>query len=161
MPITTSIDRRLGIILTVAGSVLTDQEWICHHTDYRTWPEFDADFDQLLDFRPVEDCRLSPAIMCVTAKQPVFGPRSRQAFVATDNLTYGMCRMFEIMSAGHSLRIEVFRDMHAAREWLGLTPGPGPDAHGRRMTLRNGATDMDLRRPPVRRRPGAPTGQVD
>ncbi len=138
MPITTTIDRWLGMIFTIAEPVMTDQDWLQHQAALRDRPDFDPDFDQLLDFRPVADCRLSPEILRLTAANPIFGARSRQAFVAANNLTYGMCRMFEILSAGHSFRIEVFRDMRAAAEWLGLTSHRTLDAVSRQPKLTNG-----------------------
>ncbi len=142
MAITTTIDHTRGMIFTTAGVVITDHDWLCHQTALRALPEAARAFDQLLDFRRVEDCRLTPEIMRMTANQPVFGPASRQAFVAANNLTYGMCRMYEILSAGHTRRIEVFRDIRAAGEWLGLDRLPGPDAAHRQGKARSSAAGI-------------------
>ena len=151
MPITTTIDRWLGMIFTTAKPVITDRDWIQHHVALRDQPDFDPDFDQLWDFRPVADCRLSPETLRRTALFPVFGACSRQAFVTDNNLTYGMCRMFEILSAGHSLRIEVFRDMRAATDWLGLNPRCSLDTAARRPMVMTGAPG--IRRPRQNWRP--------
>lgn len=120
MPIATTIDRSLRVIFTTADTVITDQDWMRHHERLRHHPTFEADFDQLWDFRSVQDCRLTPEIIRITSVMPIFRPHSRQAFVAVNNLTYGMCRMYEMLCAHHDLRIEVFRDIQAANEWLGL-----------------------------------------
>ena len=138
MPITTTIDRWLGMIFTTAEPVITDRDWLQHQAALRDLPDFDPDFDQLLDFRPVADCRLSPQTLRLTALHPVFGACSRQAFVTDNNLTYGMCRMYEILSAGHSQRIEVFRDMRAAAEWLGLNRRCSLDAAAGRPMVKAG-----------------------
>ncbi len=142
MPITTTIDRWLGMIFTTAEPVLTDRDWLQHQAALRDQPDFNPDFDQLLDFRPVADCRLSPETLRLTAVHPVFGAHSRQAFVTDNNLTYGMCRMFEILSAGHSLRIEVFRDMRAAAEWLGLNCRCSLEDGARRPLVTTDATGI-------------------
>ncbi len=128
MPITTTIDHESGMIFATAGPVVTDHDWLWLQAALRSFADKGLAFDQLLDFRRVEDCRLSPHAMRLSAHGPALMPDSRQAFVAADNPTYGMCRMYEILSAIRTLKIEVFRDMHTAREWLGLACVPPLEA---------------------------------
>ncbi len=132
MPITTTIDHGSGMIFATARTVVTDHDWLWLQAALRSFADEGLAFDQLLDFRRVEDCRLSAHVMRLSAHGPALMPDSRQAFVAADNLTYGMCRMYEILSARRTLKIEVFRDMHTAREWLGLAYVPSLEAtdHG-------------------------------
>ncbi len=124
MPITTTIDHGSRMIFATAGTVVTDQDWLWLHSALRSFADDGLAFDQLMDFRRVEDCRLSPHVVRLSARGPASMPDSRQAFVAPDNLTYGMCRMYEILSARRTLKIEVFRDVHRAHEWLGLAYVP-------------------------------------
>jgi hypothetical protein len=142
MPLATTIDRSLRVIFTTADTAITDQDWMRHIERLRNHPTFEADFDQLLDFRSVEDCRLTPEVIRVTSRQPIFRPRSRQAFVAVNNLTYGMCRMYEMLCASQDLRIEVFRDIQAANEWLGINPDDVRSMASNRLTVRTGWSNV-------------------
>ncbi|MGD9098461.1 MAG: hypothetical protein PVF97_10270 [Desulfobacterales bacterium] len=126
MPITTTIDHTHGLIFATTGPVVSDHDWLWLQAALRSLADSGLAFDHLVDLRPVEDCRLSPNVIRLSAKKPALAPDSRQAFVAGDNLTYGMCRMYEILSASRSLKIEVFRDMRSAQEWLGLAAPPQP-----------------------------------
>ena len=142
MPIASTIDRSLRVIFTTADTVLTDQDWMRHHARLRNHPTFEADFDQLLDFRSVEDCRLTPEVIRITSVQSIFRPHSRQAFVAVNNLTFGMCRMYEMLCARHDLRIEVFRDLQAANEWLGINAEDVRSTASSRLAVRAGLSTV-------------------
>lgn len=126
MPITTTIDHVRGMIVTTMGMTVTDHDWVWLQATLRSLVDSGLAFDQIVDLRPVEDCRLSPNVMSLSAKNPAVVSGSRQALVAVDNLTYGMCRMYEILAASRSLNIEVFRDIRAAREWLAPAEAPQP-----------------------------------
>ena len=142
MPIATTIDRSLGVIFTTADTVLTDQDWMRHQERLRNHPTFEADFDQLLDFRSVKACRLTPEVMRISSVQSIFQPHSRQVFVAVNNLTFGMCRMYEMLCSRHELRIEVFRDIQAANEWLGLNAEDVRNTASNRLAVRTGLSNV-------------------
>lgn len=142
MPIAYTIDRSLRVIFTTADNVLTDQDWMRHHERLRNHPTFEADFDQLLDFRSVEDCRLTPEVIRITSVKSIFRRHSHQAFVAVNNLTFGMCRMYEMLCARHDLRIEVFRDIQAAKEWLGLNTDDVRSTASNRLAVRTGLSNV-------------------
>ncbi len=124
MPITTTIDHTRKLIVATTGPVVTDHDWMWLQAALRSLVDSGLLFDQLLDLRRVEDCRLASQVMRLSAHNPALASDSRQAIVAADNLTYGMCRMYEILSASRCLKIEVFRDLHYAYEWLELVCGP-------------------------------------
>ncbi len=52
-------------------------------------------------------------------QEPLFD-KSKCAVVTTDDLVYGMSRMWEILSDDTRLTTEVFRDINDALKWLGL-----------------------------------------
>ncbi|MGD8242812.1 MAG: hypothetical protein PVF59_08305 [Desulfobacterales bacterium] len=142
MPIASTIDRSLRVVFTTADTVLTDQDWMRHHERLRNHPTLEADSDQLLDFRSVEACRLTPEVIRITSVQSIFRPPSRQAFVAVNNLTFGMCRMYEMLCSHHDLRIEVFRDLQAANEWLGLNAKDVRRTASNRLAVRPGLSNV-------------------
>ncbi len=126
MSITTTIDHPRGVIIATAGPTVTDHDWLWLQAALRSLVDSGLAFDQLVDLRLVEDCRLSPKVMRLSAKNPALVSGSRQALVADNNLTYGMCRMYEILSASRPSKIEVFRDIRSALAWLGLKSGSQP-----------------------------------
>ncbi len=135
MPITMTIDHKRGMIFARSGPVITDHDWLWLQAALRSLVDSGLAFDQMLDFRRVEDCRLSSRIIRLSANKPALMPESRQAFVAGNSLTYGMCRMYEILSASHTLKIEVFRDIGSAREWLGLACLPPMEVASRELAM--------------------------
>ena len=142
MPLAATIDRSLGVIFTTADTVLTDQDWMRHHEHLRNHPTFEAGFDQLLDFRAVEDCRLTPEVIRITSVETLFSSHSRQAFVAVNSLAFGMCRMYEMLCARHDLRIEVFRDIQAASEWMGINAEDVRSTASNRFAVRAGLSTV-------------------
>ena len=142
MTITTTIDHKGKLIIATTGTVLTDHDWMWLRAALRSLVDSGLFFDQLLDLRRVEDCRLTPQVMRLSAHNPALAPDSRQAIVSADNLTYGMCRMYEILSASRSLKIEVFRDLHQAHEWLELVCDPRPQAVNRKKTAHKDAAGI-------------------
>lgn len=63
------------------------------------------------------------AVRAVAAFVKSAGDRFRGgkvAYVAEENVVYGIGRMFEVYAADLGLDFHVFRDVEAARDWLGL-----------------------------------------
>jgi hypothetical protein len=46
------------------------------------------------------------------------GERGRNAFLVASEVTYGLCRMYEMLVDTSKLEHQVFRDHAAAVEWL-------------------------------------------
>ncbi|MDJ0722272.1 MAG: hypothetical protein QNJ04_11600 [Desulfobacterales bacterium] len=142
MSITTTIDHAHGMIIATSGPMVTDHDWLWLQAALRSLVDSGLAFDQLVDLRPVKDCRLSPNVIHLSSKRPALAPGSRQALVAGDNLAYGMCRMYEILSASRSLKIEVFRGIGAARAWLGLASGPQPEVAPNKVAAHTGVVTI-------------------
>ena len=57
------------------------------------------------------------------ALQSPFGPGSRRAIVVDADVVFGVSRMYEVFAHEMGPEIQIFRDMDAARAWLGLDAG--------------------------------------
>jgi len=55
-----------------------------------------------------------------TAQDQFFKPGTPRAFIASEDATFGMARMFALQAEGLGQTIEVFRDRKKAEEWLGI-----------------------------------------
>ena len=123
MPTTHWVDHRCNLVRAVATGVVTD-------ADFRKWAagmaavaEVRAGTNELTDFRGVERFEVSPeCIRDVVEMEARRGTRfhARRALVATQDVAYGMVRMYQALSEGDGERMGVFRDLSPALEWLGL-----------------------------------------
>jgi hypothetical protein len=83
-------------------------------------PNFAPDFCQLYDGRAVTRIALTASEIGELAREDVFGPGSRRAFVAPRRDTYDVARAFKMyreLNAGKE-KIRVFQTMEAAEAWL-------------------------------------------
>ena len=83
-------------------------------------PDFDANFDQLIDMTSVTTIDISGDEARILAHRRIVSPKSRRAFVATKPDIFGLGRMMEIYheDVGHA-EVEVFYSMDEALKWLG------------------------------------------
>ncbi|MDB6126632.1 MAG: hypothetical protein JWM35_528 [Verrucomicrobia bacterium] len=82
-------------------------------------PAFDPSFDQLFDLSGVTSFDVSDAFLRGLGSTSIFSADSYRALVTSDNLGYGLARMFATWNdtPPHS-RFMVFRDREAALHWL-------------------------------------------
>jgi hypothetical protein len=101
--------------------VFTDEELREHYRSIRNDSAFDPRFSQLCDIREVSEMRLSVTVVREVALMPVFDLSARRAVVVGgQEFHFGLARMFAITAETNGSQVEVFKDMGAAREWLGL-----------------------------------------
>lgn len=90
-------------------------------------PDFDPEFDQIVDLTEVTDFEMSIDEFTALARRKVFASRSRRAFVASTPHVFGMGRLWEAHSAlsdDDPSKIQVFYDFPSALKWLGLEADP-------------------------------------
>ncbi len=120
MPGTFTIVEARSLVLSRGWGVITEQELLEHVTALRADPRFKPHFHQLGDLRDATGYAGTTATIRRMAQLSPFGSGSRRAVVAGTDVIYGMMRMFQILRDDLPDEIEVFRDLVAAFEWLGL-----------------------------------------
>ena len=121
MPAKYRIDKSLGVVFTTVRGVFTGQDVLTHGQRLLDDPDFDPNYNHLIDLRDVIEIGISPHEMeSITTHKHIFSQKSRRAIVAETDFKFAMSRMYEILSNIESGPIEVFRDMAEARRWLGL-----------------------------------------
>jgi hypothetical protein len=115
------VDVEHRVIRSYMSGVFTDQELREHYELMRADPAFDPRFAQLCDIRAVSEMRLSAPVVRDVAQMSVFDPAAKRAVVVGDEaFHFGLARMFAITAETRGSQVRVFKDIDAAREWLGL-----------------------------------------
>ena len=91
-----------------------------HGQRLRNDPQFRSDFRQLVDMRELTEIRVGSGVIRDASRNQFFEPGVRRAVVANSDASFGMARMYAIASENSGQTIEVFRDMDAAKAWLGI-----------------------------------------
>jgi hypothetical protein len=119
MPITHVIDRFRQGMVTIAEGLVTFAD-IMAHLDVEA-REHGLDLPELIDARfattditPNQVRQIVRRVHDLVRQQP-FGPT---AIVATDDVAFGMARMFSILAEGDGVAVGVFRDIQSASSWL-------------------------------------------
>jgi|SRR3974390_1024122 len=126
MPCRYVINIEKRIVVSVGWDRVTFDEITAHRAQIARDPEFNPDFDQLVDGTAVTALDVSMADAKVFASGSVFSPRSRRAFVASSLLILGMARLMETyarMKQGRE-QVHVFSNRADALKWLGLDSVP-------------------------------------
>jgi hypothetical protein len=116
------IDKERRLVISTATDCLTFADATAHQQQLVNDPEFNPDFDQILDGTRVTSLDLSVDQTRTLARREMFSATSRRAFVASNTAIFGMARLFGIyheMSKSPS-NFRAFHDMSAALEWLGV-----------------------------------------
>jgi hypothetical protein len=121
MPSGYTIDLPRSLVITRAWGVLIEEDLFGHAAALGADPRFRRDMRQLLDFREVTQLQISGATLRQMVDRNPFGAGARRAIVVGSEVAYGMARMFQTFKDATPDRLEVFRSLERALEWLGLT----------------------------------------
>lgn len=89
-------------------------------------PDFNPDFNQIVDLRAVTGFDMTTDQARFLARRRIFSPTAKRAFVAADPAIFGVGRMWEMFSemSDNPSQIRVFYDLHSALKWLNLKSLP-------------------------------------
>jgi hypothetical protein len=124
MPLRYAVDDEHRIVITTGYAVLTDQELFEYKQSVWSRPEV-AGYDELLDAREVEKVDIPSAerlreLARLSAAMDVNVP-SKVAIVASDPVTFGIARIYEILrelDPRSTREVSVFRAVEEALVWL-------------------------------------------
>jgi hypothetical protein len=120
VPITYAIDPDKRLVVSHIWGPATESEVHEHNQKLRHDPLFDPTYQQLADMSGVTELLVPTSTVRDTALDSFFAPGVRRAFVACADGVFGMARMFALHAESQGQVVEVFRDRHAAEEWLGI-----------------------------------------
>jgi hypothetical protein len=121
MPADYTIDKSQRMVFSKADGIMTDEDVYAHQEKLRDDPDFDPGFSQLVDCTKVTKADdLSTDAIYELARRHLFGAESKRAFVAPQNLVYGLIRMFQILTNDYPDELLVCKDLTEARKYLKL-----------------------------------------
>jgi hypothetical protein len=122
MPASFRIDPLNHLIFSRAWGVLTDQDLATNRHAMVLDPAFTPDSAQLYDFSEVTGIEVTPAGIRALARKSVFATTARRAIVVSNDVGYGMARMFAQLSNRDEEVFRIFRDRAEALPWLTGAP---------------------------------------
>jgi hypothetical protein len=107
------------VTVTITGEI-DDRTFVDVHHEIAGNPAITRDFALLVDLREAHGERVTSAGVRALVQLPlVLSPTSRRAVVVPTDLGFGVARMYE-SRRGDAGAVVPFRDIAAARRWVGL-----------------------------------------
>ncbi len=135
MPITYRVDRECKLVLATAQGVLTEADLRAYVRTVLSDSQVRPGFNELIDLRNMTSVEVSTlgvgSIVDVILKFAHAVKESKTALVASDLNVREVSRLYETLWTRVPATVQLFREMAAARAWLGL-PVPGPNNPGER-----------------------------
>jgi hypothetical protein len=126
MPFDYFVYKEHRLVISTASGLVTWDEIKARQDQTKTDPEFNPEFDQIVDLRSATRVELSGDQIRFLANRRIFSSRSRRAFVAPNPSVFGAGRMWETYTefSKNPTEIRVFWDLPSALKWLGLEDFP-------------------------------------
>jgi len=121
MPFDYVVYKEHRLLISTALGRVTWEEIKTRQDQTKTDPEFDPEFDQIVDLRSATRVELTGDQIRFLAGRQIFSSRSKRAFVAPNPSIFGVGRMWETYTefSSHPTEIRVFGDLPSALKWLG------------------------------------------
>jgi len=127
MPFSYVVYKEQRLVISTGSGRVTCAEIRERQDQTSNDPDFDSEFNQIVDLRAVTDFEVSIEEFRALARRRIFAPSSRRAFVAKDPHIFGMGRLWEIESETFDIetsKIHVFYDLASALHWIGVEALP-------------------------------------
>lgn len=113
-----NIDTADKVILCRGNGILNAGEILAVRQQIRKDVNFDVVFDRIIDLREVAEISISTDDLRGIADPSFYSRPSRVAFIANDDLKFGMSRMYAAFCNYDQDNCQIFRDMTEARQWI-------------------------------------------
>ena len=122
MPCSYVVHKEQRLVISDGHGRLTVEEMKSHDDQLRSDPDFNPEFNQLVDGTKISSIEGTAEQFRLVAGRSPFSPASRRAFVADDASIFGVQRMLTtyVELSNTPSNVHVFRDFPFALKWLGL-----------------------------------------
>ena len=122
MPFNYIVYKQHHLVVSTGSGRVTCSEIKARQDQVKNDPEFDPNFNQIVDLRTAITVDLTVDEARMLASRTIFSSSARRAFIVTSPAVFGMGRMWEAyteMARGKS-QIRLFSNLASALDWLGL-----------------------------------------
>jgi hypothetical protein len=126
MPFSYVVYSEHRLVVSTGSDLVTWQEIKTRLDQTKTDPDFNPEFDQIVDLRAVTGFDMTGDHVRLLARRKIFSATSKRAFVATSPAVFGVGRMWEILTemSDNPSQIRLFYDLPSALKWLNLESLP-------------------------------------
>ena len=112
------------LVISTGSGVVTWEEIKARQDQTQTDPDFNPEYDQIVDLRAVTAFEMSTDQTRLLASRLIFSSQSKRAFIATRPSVFGVGRMWETSTefSENPSQIRVFYEVASALQWLGVDP---------------------------------------
>jgi hypothetical protein len=112
------IDTKRKLVMSTASGVFTLADAFARQEKISKDAEVNPSFSQLLDFSDVTKLDIEPEDERRLAQTKVFLSQSRRAFIVSNDLAFGLARMYQVLRSWEGeTGIRVFRNLDDALDW--------------------------------------------
>lgn len=124
MPIRSTINKELRLVIGSAWGSVTSAEIKAHQDELLSDPDFNPEFNQFMDGSRVTDWCVSIQEAENAVRRKIFSPSSKRAIVTTVNPV--LASIFDAYNKFTKpvSTLELFPDVHSALKWLGIEALP-------------------------------------
>jgi hypothetical protein len=118
--LTYSIDTALGLIVVTAAGAVAAADMHALREQVSKDPAYDPALPVVFDLTGASALNFTAQELRQLAAARITHPTARRAYVVSNDLGFGLARMFQSFSeaGGHSENVQVFRDVAEARAWV-------------------------------------------
>ena len=110
---------------TLSGDVAAP-DLMRHIASIRAHPDFDSSFNELVDATQLHSINLtSEDVRAFAMQDSPFLPSSKRVLVASEDLIFGLARMFQVFGGDSRPNFDVVRTLAEARKRLGINDSGG------------------------------------
>jgi hypothetical protein len=126
MPFSYVVHKNLHLVISTGRDCVSWDEIRACQDQTHVDPDFDAEFDQIVDLRFVTRFIMTPEQASVLARRRIFSPTSKRAFIAPNSAVFGVGQMWHAFTelSDCPSQLGIFRDLPSALKWLGLKTLP-------------------------------------
>ena len=126
MPFSYVVYSEHRLVISTGSDRVTWEEIRARQDQTKTDPDFNPEFNQIVDLRAVTAFAMTSDQARVLARRMIFSLTSKRAFVAANPAVFGVGRMWEIFTelSENPSQIHVFYDLPSALKWLNLETLP-------------------------------------
>jgi hypothetical protein len=122
MPFSYVVYKDRNLVISTGSARVTWREIKARQDQTKTDPDFNPEFNQIVDLRAVTGFDMTSEEAGALASRMIFSSTSKRAFIAAKPAVFGVGRMWQIFTelSDNPSQIRVFYDLPSALKWLGL-----------------------------------------